>query len=56
MALYEKWLQNFTHRIDMGLWIFVLAAGMALFIALATISFQAIKAATAKPVDSLCYE
>jgi putative ABC transport system permease protein len=54
--IMNKWLQNFTYRIDMGLWIFALAAGMALFIALVTISFQTVKAATANPVDSLRYE
>jgi len=54
--IMNKWLQNFTYRINMGLWIFALAAGMALFIALITISFQTIKAATANPVDSLRYE
>jgi len=54
--IMNKWLQNFTYRIDMGVWIFALAAGMALLIALVTISFQTIKAATANPADSLRYE
>jgi putative ABC transport system permease protein len=35
---------------------FALAGGIALVIALATVSFQAIKAATANPVESLRYE
>jgi putative ABC transport system permease protein len=52
----NKWLQNFVYRIDVGLWIFALAAGLALFIALLTISFQTIRAALANPVDSLRYE
>jgi hypothetical protein len=54
--IMNKWLQNFTYRIDIGLWIFALAAGLALFIAFLTIAFQTIKAATANPVDSLRYE
>jgi putative ABC transport system permease protein len=54
--IMNKWLQNFAYRIDIGLWIFALAAVLALFIALLTISFQTIKAATANPVDSLRYE
>ncbi len=54
--IMNNWLQNFVYRIDMGLWIFALAAALALFIALLTISFQTIKAATANPVDSLRYE
>ena len=54
--IMNKWLQNFVYRIDIGLWIFALAAALALFIALLTISFQTIKAAAANPVDSLRYE
>ncbi len=54
--IMKKWLQNFAYRIDMGLWIFALAASLALFIALLTIAFQSVKAATANPVDSLRYE
>jgi len=54
--IMNKWLQNFVYRIDIGLWIFALAAVLALFISLLTISFQTIKAATANPVDSLRYE
>ncbi len=54
--LMRKWLQNFSYRIDMGIWIFVLAGAIALAIALLTISFQAIKAALADPVKSLRYE
>jgi putative ABC transport system permease protein len=54
--IMNKWLQNFAYRIDLGIWIFALAAFLALFIALLTISFQTVKAATANPVDSLRYE
>ena len=54
--IMKKWLQNFAYRIDIGLGIFALAAALALFIALLTISFQTIKAAVANPVDSLRYE
>jgi putative ABC transport system permease protein len=49
----SKWLQDFAYRISIGWWIFLLAGAAALFIALATISFQAIKAAIANPVKSL---
>jgi putative ABC transport system permease protein len=52
----NKWLQDFAYRIDMSWWMFVLSGGIALVIALATVSFQAIKAATANPVDSLRFE
>lgn len=52
----HKWLQNFAYRVEMSWWMFVLSGGIALVIALATVSFQAIKAATANPVESLRYE
>ena len=51
-----KWLQDFAYRIEISWWMFVLSGGIALVIALATVSFQAIKAATANPVESLKYE
>ena len=49
----HKWLQDFEYRTSIGWWVFVLAGIAALFIALLTISFQAIKAAVANPVNSL---
>jgi putative ABC transport system permease protein len=52
----NKWLQNFAYRVDMSWWVFVLSGGIALVIALATVSVHAIKAATANPVEALRYE
>lgn len=49
----SRWLQDFAYRIDIKWWIFPLAGVIAILIALLTISFQAIKAATANPVRSL---
>ncbi len=49
----NQWLANFAYRIAISGWIFVLAAGLAVFIALLTVSFQAIKAALANPVKTL---
>lgn len=49
----HKWLEEFAYRITISWWIFFLAAGVALLIAIITISFQAIKAAIANPVKSL---
>jgi putative ABC transport system permease protein len=49
----NKWLQDYAYRIEMSWWIFALAGMTALFIAVATISFKAIKAAIANPVQSL---
>lgn len=49
----NKWLEDFTYRIEIQWWIFALAGGAAVLIALATVSFQAIKAAIANPINSL---
>ncbi len=48
-----NWLQDFAYRIDIQWWVFLLAGIIAIFIALFTISFQAIRAAVANPVKSL---
>lgn len=49
----HKWLEGFAYQTSISWWIFVLAGMLALLIALATVSFQAIKAALANPVKSL---
>ncbi len=49
----DKWLHVYAYQIDISWWIFVLAGGIALSIALLTVSFNAIKAARANPVKSL---
>ena len=49
----HQWLLDFVYRVNIGWWIFVTAISLALVIALATISFQAIKAAIANPVKAL---
>jgi putative ABC transport system permease protein len=48
-----QWLQNFSFRINIQAWIFVVAGVVALAVAQFTISFQAIKAANTNPADSL---
>jgi putative ABC transport system permease protein len=52
----NKWLENFAYRASIGIFLFLLPAMAALIIALFTVSYQSIKAATANPVDSLRYE
>ena len=52
----NAWLQNFAYRIGIGWWMFALAGGIALIIALLTVSTQAIKAALTNPVEALRYE
>jgi putative ABC transport system permease protein len=48
-----KWLEHYPYRISLSWWMFSIAAILVIFIALATVSFQAIKAAVANPVKSL---
>jgi putative ABC transport system permease protein len=50
------WLQNFAYRINIGVWNFLLAAALTFAIALLTVSYQAVKAALANPVEALRYE
>jgi len=49
----HHWLQNYAYHIPIDAWIFVLTGVVAMLIALATVSFQAAKAALANPVQSL---
>jgi len=49
----NKWLENYPYRISLSWWMFASAGMLVIIIALATVSFQAIKAAVANPVDSL---
>jgi len=52
----KNWLQDFAYRTGLGAFTFVLTMVLALIIALLTVSFQAVKAAVANPVDALKYE
>jgi putative ABC transport system permease protein len=49
----NSWLQGFAFRTTIGLWIFAIAALLAVMITLATVSFRAVKAALMNPVTSL---
>ena len=52
----KKWLQNFAFRTSVGWDIFILSAGLAVAVALITVSFQSLKAARSNPADSLRFE
>ncbi|GAB3984988.1 ABC transporter permease [Spirosoma terrae] len=49
----DRWLQSFAYKVDLDWWTFALAGGIAIVIALITLSFQSIKAALTNPVKSL---
>ncbi len=52
----NTWLQSFAYRTSLSIGIFLIAAVSVLVLGLATVSFQAIKAALANPTDSLRFE
>ena len=52
----NNWLKNYAYRINMPLWAFPLSGLLVLLVAVATVSYQAIKVALINPVKSLKYE
>ena len=52
----NNWIRNFPYRTSIGVWSFILSGGIALVIAWLTVSYRAIKAAAANPVEALRYE
>lgn len=51
--LASTWLQDYEYHIDLNVWIFAAAVGSTFVIALATVGYRSLKAATANPVNSL---
>jgi putative ABC transport system permease protein len=49
----HKWLESYQYRVSINWWVFAIAGVLAMAIALATVSFQALKAALMNPVKSL---
>ncbi len=49
----SRWLDNFAYRIDLGWTTFILAGALAMAIAMATVGYQAVRTATANPIESL---
>lgn len=49
----NKWLEDFSYRIEIGWWVFALAAFLGIVVAIVTVSYQSIKAAIVNPVKSL---
>jgi putative ABC transport system permease protein len=52
----RRWLQDFAYRVDIAWWLFGLAGGLVLVVALLTAGAQALKAALANPAKALRYE
>jgi len=49
----DKWLEGYGYRVDMGWTVFAMSGALALVIAVATVSYQSVRAALANPVKSL---
>jgi len=54
--IMNKWLENFTYRIHISLGMLIFSSLTAVLIAVMTVSYLSIKAATANPVEALKYE
>jgi putative ABC transport system permease protein len=52
----DQWLAGFAYRIPINPFVFLLCGGFAILIAWVTVGFQAAKAASANPINSLRYE
>jgi len=55
-VIMQHWLQDYAYRTTIGIWVFVLAGSLGLFIALLSVGYQTLRAATANPIVSLRYE
>ena len=54
--LMEQWLKNFAYKIPLSWWIFTIAGLLALGLAVLTVSWQSLNAATQNPVKTLRHE
>lgn len=52
----SKWLSNFAYKTEISWWIFIFAGILSLMVALGTVSWKSLQAASRNPVDSLRYE
>ena len=52
----NQWLQSFAYRVEISWWIFLVAGLTALGVAWLTVSYQALRAAMANPIEALRYE
>lgn len=49
----NEWLQGYSYRVELNAWVFLATGFLSLFIALLTVSYQALKAAVSNPARSL---
>ena len=51
-----RWVQGFAYRITIDIWVFLVAGLFVLVVAVLTVGIEAVRAASANPVESLRYE
>jgi putative ABC transport system permease protein len=49
----HQWLEGFDYRVQIGAWVFLATGGLVVLIALATVGYQAVRAAMTNPIRSL---
>ncbi len=54
--LSQYWLEGFAYRVELGPVVFLVTCGVALVVAVATVGYQAFRAARSNPVDAIRYE
>jgi putative ABC transport system permease protein len=54
--IMDRWLQNYSNRIELNVWIFLLSTLISIAIAVVTVSWQSWRAANRNPVEALRYE
>jgi len=54
--IMNSWLQNFAYKMEITIWIFIVAGILGILIAVCTVGYQSLKASGANPVQSLRYE
>jgi putative ABC transport system permease protein len=52
----QRWLRGFAYHVDLAVWLFPAAAGLALLVALMTVTVHSVRVARAKPIVALRYE
>lgn len=54
--IMDNWLKNFAYRINMTLWMFILAGSISLITAFLSVTYQTIKTARTNPINTIKYE
>ena len=52
-VLTQRWLENYEYRMDLNIWVFMVAGLLAIIVALLTVGTRTIRAAMQNPVKSL---